>query len=253
MKILTLTLTLLFGFSGSIKAQQLKSGASLRAFDNKDKTILLTEKETTAFTLPSAQKNWYDVHLKIWINKSVLDEEEMLLASGTEFFLENGDKLGQAEADIKVLEFAQASGRKNKNRYVAIIQAKAFHTQFERGSIPERRLEEMLNGTKKGMISREMDAIVQDMNLKFVDAGDFTFYPIQQDNMDLRKESSFKILIVYKRGGAFFGIITNGFELDIPVKSEKEESDLFFYFPVQKATDRDFNELMNYVFDFIRL
>lgn len=253
MKNLSIALVLFFGFSVDLAAQQLKSGASLRAVDNKEKTILLTEKETKVFTLPSAQKNWYDVHLKVYINTSALDQDAMLVASGTEFFLENGDKLGQADADINVLEYTQATGRKNKNRYVAVIQAKAFQTQFERGSIPERRLEEMLNATKKGMISREMDAIVQDMNLKFVDAGDFTFYPIFQDNMDLRKESSFKILIVYKRGGAFFGIITNGFELDIPVKSEKEESDLFFYFPVQKATDRDFQELMNYVFDFIRL
>jgi len=232
-------------------AQTLKDNASVRTSDNKDVVLWRAERSIEAFTLPTDQANWYDVYVRVLVDKSMLEDE--ILAEGTVLYLAGGETYATLEREIKVFKHAQAQGRKNKNRWEVVLKAKAFHTQFEKGSIPERKLEEMLNTTKKGMISREMDALIEEWQLKLVDMDEFIIYPIYQTQRSLSKESSFKMLIVYKRGGAFFGIITNEFQLNIPVKSEKEESDLHFYFPAQKATDRDFDALMNVVFEFIKL
>ncbi|MCC5918907.1 MAG: hypothetical protein JJU02_16440 [Cryomorphaceae bacterium] len=238
----------------AVHGQTFKQKSALKSATNYEKTIFVAEKPIEVFTQPKASpEGWFMVRIHVMVKKSHLDEEEETIGKDAEVYNLEGEKIGELMMDVPYLEKGKAASRKNRDKWEVIIEGQAFKTQFERNTIPEEALSNLFNSVKRGMISKEVDQLLAGWDLPYNDLGDFTFFPIYREHYSLDNKNAFKMILVYKKGGTFYGIVTNEFQLDIPTKSQRSEGDIHFYFPTQKATDKDFEAIFNFVFEFIPL
>jgi hypothetical protein len=249
-KITFLLAILISGFG--IQAQTLKAKSSVKSPANKDITILEPKQGIDVYSHPQGN-GWYTLRIKAMVLMRNLDDSLKMVAKGSVLYDLDGAEVGTLKEEVICVQMKQADGRKNKDKYLIIIEGQAFKTQFENNSIPEEALQKLFSGKKRGMVGKEVNNLVSEWGLPRTDHGDFTFYPIYREHYSTKDREDFKILLVYKKGGSFYGIVTHGFSMDIEAKMEKADDPFYFYFPVMKATDRDFKAIFDLVFEFIPL
>lgn len=246
---------LLFGLLflyGSLEAQILNNRASIKSSDNQAATVIQINESLQVFSQPNTREGWFTVRMVVMVERSNLNDQDDIY-EGADLFNQDGERVGVVRSALPIVEKTKAHGRSNRDKWMVVLEGQAFKTQFERGSLPELELESLFSSGKRGMMGRMVDDLISQWGLIREDRGDFSFYPMYKENYSLKKNQDFKLLLVYKKGGSFYGVVTNGFTLDIPAKTTKEDPPMYFYFPVMKATDRDFNDIFDHVFDFITL
>jgi hypothetical protein len=246
------TALLLLLFHINAGAQVLSSRAKMVSLQDKDKVMINLSSPLSAFSQPTGTPGWFLVRVVVMVEKTSVNEDDVLM-KGSNIYNQNGENVGVTASNITVIETSKAQGRSNRDKWLVVLEGKAFKTQFERGSVPELELEQLFLSGKRGMMGRMVDDFISENRLTREDRGDYSFYPIYKSNYTLSSKEDFKLLIVYKKGGSFYGIVTNGFQMEIPTKSTYEDDPLFFYFPVMKASESDFNDIYDMVFDFIAL
>lgn len=237
---------------GSLHAQLLNANTEIFHSDDKSKVAFKVNKELEVYSQPKDKSGWFAVRMIVLVEKASVSEED-LLASESFIFDLDGEKIGATVNEITLLEKAKAQGRKNNDKWMTVIEGQVFKTKFARGTVPEIAFQDLFTSGKRGMMARQVDDYIDEHRLIREDIGEYSFYPIYRENHALKRDKDFKILLVYKKGGSFYGIVTHDFPLDIPAKTTKEDHPIYMYFPVMKANDRDLNEIFELVFDFIAL
>lgn len=237
---------------GSVHAQMINANTEVFHSDDKSKVAFKVNKALEVYSQPKDKSGWFTVRMIVLVEKASVSEDD-LLASESFLFDLDGEKIGATVEELTLLEKAKAQGRKNKNKWMAVVEGQVFKTKFVRGTVPEMTLENIFTSGKKGMMARQIDDYIDEHRLIREDVGEFSFYPIYRENHSLKRDKDFKILLVYKKGGSFYGIVTHDFALDISAKTIKEDDPIYMYFPVMKANDRDLNEIFELVFEFIAL
>lgn len=187
---------------------------------------------------------WYKVRKEVYLPLSAVNAGEV--SAGTEFKNEDEERIGRALADIKLKEIDTVEGFRSDDRVRAIVEGYLFKTKFERGSIPEERIGEILevkNRTEQQAMFQELWDEYQAETREFED---LRAYVIRETNRTTAVEKDFRVITIF-RGSSPYAIITNGHNATAPkIKDEWEDGDfriLYLYKP--SSSQRELvNEIM---------
>lgn len=187
---------------------------------------------------------WYKVRKEVYLPLSAVSNKEV--AAGTEFKNEEEERIGRALADIKLKEIDTVEGFRSDDRVKAIVEGYLFKTKFERGSIPEERISEILEVKNRTEQQAMFEELWDEYEAETREFEDLRAYVIYETNRSTAAEKDFRVITIF-RGSSPYAIITNGHTASAPkVKDEWGDGDfkiLYLYKP--SSSQRELvNEIM---------
>lgn len=184
----------------------------------------------------AADGSWFYARGSFMVLQTDVEGEQ--IASGAEIFDMKGQSLGNIGVSVKVVEKAQALGRKHRDKWVVILEGYVLKTRLKEDSHPELALEQILQS--KGQINDEINQWIKTFKAKRFDKDGQIQYVIYEENYTLEDEKSFRIILHYKDASRLMAVTTHRQKLHLPkVKFYVEDQEFHHYFPASKPTDKD--------------
>jgi len=226
------------------------TGSDAELFDKPGGKRLLALGADIQLYTGAADGAWFYSRVKVMVSKAEL--EEGIISAGAEIFNLKGESLGNLEANLKIVEKAEALGRKNRDKYQVILQGYVLKTRLKENSHPELALEEILQS--KGQTTDALNEWIRTFKAQRHTKNGMIQYVLFEENYTLEDEQSFRIILHYKDASRLYAVSTHRQTIYLPkVKAQLDDQEIHHYFPANKPTDADLNSIKETAIGFLAL
>lgn len=167
---------------------------------------------------------WYKVRKEAWIKANDLIEEEYL-SEGTELRNKEGDVLGVVLTEMKVTDKRFIKGFRGKDQYVVIVEGHVFRTKIKDGTIPEKKINEILAIKNRPKQTKAFEELFELYNFEKKEYEGFNVRVMRDPNKSVNEEKDFRVIVIF-RGTAVYGVFCNDHEVTAPkIKATFEDGD----------------------------
>lgn len=168
---------------------------------------------TQVYAFPD-EKGWYRVRRKVYVAMDQWNGKE--IAAGAELQNEEGEKIGETRRSLAPQMADTISGFREAPRLKAILEGKIFQTKIEEGSIPEERLQEILNLRNRRDQLNGFERLKADFEMQEREFEEFDALVLRAQHRSLKEPGEFRIILV-KRGTLPFAVMAK----DHPIHMER--------------------------------
>lgn len=225
MKIMRFVLFAILTLSLSMGKAQLMEAETKIMDSPKGEASFQLEANVEVYSYPS-DGVWIKVSREAWIKKEDLIGDEFL-AEDTELANKEGDKIGQTVAELKVTEKKLVEGFRGKDRYQIILTGYVYGSKFKEGTVPEKRVSELLAIKNKSKQNEGFDQLYDALKFEKREYEGFTVYALYENHKSLEEEKDYRLFIVYRGTTMIVGVFThNGHVVTAPkIKDSFEDGE----------------------------
>jgi hypothetical protein len=222
--------------------------------------ILNAERGTASFKLNAGQslysyepsaEGWYKVRKVVYL-KMGSNAEKTILA-GTKLYNKSDEQIGEVLEEIKAKELDTIEGFRSGDRIIAVLEGFIFKTKIEDNSIPEQRVESILQNRNRDEQQKQFATLKNDYEVEKRKFDEFTALVLREENKTLAAEKDFRIIVVFRDGTSTYAVITNGHNIAVPkVKDTWDDGNLKITYLYKPSTSQR-EEIDSILFTFLAL
>lgn len=233
-----------------LKAQELSRQAEVLKSPRGEEVFRL-EKGQEVYTYPPDKDGWYKVSKLVYLKPAAVSGREVL--GGSTLYDKDEKAIGETLRTFRLKELDTLSGFRSSDRIKAVAEGYLFKTRIEESTIPERRIEEILNLRNRGEQQERFTRLWDEYDVGEREFGEFTARVIRERNTTVDKESDFRIIVVFRGSTTPYAVITNKHVIDLPkVKAERKDGDFTFRY-AYKPSDRQRKTMDDILYTFLAL
>ena len=235
----------------NISAQILQSNTRVLNKPQGEPAFELNEGEQL-YTYPD-DDGWHKVRKEAWVRAVDLIENKFL-GQETNLMNKDGDKIGVVIKELKVKEKRLVEGFRDEDRYVVVLEGYLFRTKFKEGSIPEKKINELLAIKNRNTQAKGLKELFELYGFEEKEYGDFTAYAMRETNKTAAEEKDFRIIVLMRGSTSVYCVLTNGQNVTAPkIKATFEDGDfkgIYMTKPPAKTREKIEGTIM---YDFLAL
>lgn len=195
--------------------------------------------------------DWYKIRKEIWLKpEDVVDDKYII--SGAKFFNEEDEEIGQALVEFKVKEGREEESFRGKKRFHAIIEGWVFKTKLRDGSIPEKRVEEILAVKNRNIQQKHLNELYAIYSFEEREFDDLIAKVYREENKNLG-EKDFRIILIFRSETMIYAVMTNDHVIEAPKIKDTWEDEPFRTIFFQKPPARQKQKIEDILYTFLAL
>ena len=189
----------------------------------------------TALYAYPAQEGWYRVRRKVYLPMAAWDGNQ--IAAGTVLHNKDGDKIGETRQALSPVMADTVKRFRRKPRLRAILEGQVFKTKLAEGSLPEERLQDILQQRNRRDQMAGYEGLREDFAMARRSYDGFEARVLRAENRSLKEPGDFRIILVY-RGSMPFAVMAKGHPISMERPKETWEMQdmtiLYSYNPTEE-------------------
>ncbi|MDR9374668.1 MAG: hypothetical protein RI842_00445 [Schleiferiaceae bacterium] len=181
--------------------------------------LWVQEAGTALYAYP-AQEGWYRVRRKVYLPMAAWDGSQ--IAAGTALQNEDGDKIGETRRALTPVMADTVKRFRRKPRLRAILEGQVFKTKLAEGTLPEERLQDILQQRNRRDQMAGYEGLVEDFDLIERSYDGFEAWVLRAQHRSLKEPGDFRLILVY-RGSLPFAVMAKGYPISMERPKETWE------------------------------
>ncbi len=190
---------------------------------------------------------WYKIRLEVFVSpEEVVDDE--VIVTGTSLLNKEGEEIGKALTEVKIVEGKAEKVYRGKSKYRAILEGYVYKTKFADGSRPEDRVSELLAIKSRTEQMEGYKELFKEYGFEERKFDDLTAYAYLEQGKTLSEDKDFRMIIVFRGEETVYAILTNDQTVTAPkVKLTWEDGSfkaIYMYKPTTAQAEAIQDEIM---------